>query len=178
MTLVLYLILGLGLVFLLRKERSHPRDMRPLRFVAEACGSFLVLNGFVDYLGARFLWQPLGREDYRWLCLALGAAVLSEIRNRGQRRKETGVDSFFLVTLLAMSLATSVKGVALPLLDEGLLVRLGLGMSLILGLTVTFWILKGHQERLQLSQIPRIFEGEPTLFWTASILALTLSFLR
>lgn len=157
MTNGLYLAFGLALFLSLHQGRKGRRKHSSLEEGTRLLLSLVALAG-IDFLSSRFLWNPSGRTELRWVSILLWALLISG-----------GSEERFL-PLAGISLwVTGLESLLPPA------VRLQAGTGIAVLAVVFKAFLEGMEERLRLSDTPKIFEGLPIHLLTASLGALVLA---
>ncbi len=150
----IYLALGLALFSRLHQGKKRRRK---IEFVRETVTLTLTLTVVVavDVLSTTFLWNPAGRTELRWISLLLWVFLVSGGSEEG----------FLPVAGISFWMAAHE-----PSLSGGGRLAAGVGLAVLVEGFKAF--LAGVEERLRLSDPPKIFEGLPMFLLTASIGAL------
>jgi len=148
--------LALGLALFLGLHQGKKKKMK-IEFVRETVTLVLtlVVVAAVDSLSTTFLWNPAGRTELRWISLLLWALLVSG-----------GSEEGFL-PLVGISLWMAAHE---PSLSVGGRLAAGAGLAVLVEGFKAF--LAGVEERLRLSDPPKIFDGLPMFLLTAAIGAL------
>lgn len=155
MTGYFYLLFGLVLLrqFALKGRAMRTGEIR--RFYLPLASSLLFLMA-LDAILYPLLWKPLAREDLRILSLIIPAFFFARQR----------FNLFFLsLTAFALWFVSREGSLSLALRFLG-------GAGLGLGMGALERLFEGLKKHLRFSHIPEVLEGEPLLFWLASLLSL------
>jgi hypothetical protein len=171
MTSWLYLALGFALFFLLERGERRQGGGGVWVFTGKLTVGLILLLAADTFLNA-LIWQPAGRNDFRFLSLFLwGLVIEAGIRRVTRETPARGelpliVSPFFLAVLLFALWTIESEG-RLPWEQRFLW---GLGLPPACGLFQ--WLLEGLQERLRLAELSPRVTGPRLLFWLAMLLGL------
>ena len=168
-----YLAFGFALLSLLQQGERRRSPRKIFEFSLELSLAFILLLA-LDLLLTTYVWNPTRLGEFRLPSLFLWALLVDQARTRWLRKtKENGEARLFLgrffLTSVGFTLCALDAEKKLPLPQAYLW-----SWALIPASTLFEWLLKGLEERLRLSWIPKPFEGIPILFILAAILFLAL----
>lgn len=150
----IYLALGLSLFSRLHQGKKRRKRTEFVRETVTLALTLIVVAS-ADFLFTTFLWNPAGRTELRWISLLLWALLVSGGSEEG----------FLPVAGISLWMAAHE-----PSLSGGGRLAAGVGLAVLTEGFKAF--LAGVEERLRLSEIPKIFEELPMFLLTAAIGAL------
>ena len=151
-----YLALGLAVFSILgAKKRANKTKALWLSSLELLLALASVLG--MDWLLNTFLWQPAGRNEFRMISVLLLIFLMGE------------ADEQIFVPLAGFSIwmMTHEKTLSLP-------VWLVAGSAFPFATGILRILLESFSKRLQLADVPSVFQGMPMVFWLASLVALAL----
>ena len=168
-----YITLGFALIFISARE-EHEGNIRESWIFSFKLSLALAILMAIDALSYFFLWNPMGRSDFRIVSLFLWTLLIDEgIRRIGMKKGEETPSRLFIsrsfLALLGFSLWMIAEKENSPIASWK---RIGRGLGLPLGTGFFEWLLEGLRRRLRLASVPRVLEGAPILFWLAMLLFL------